>query len=137
MAGILIKTMYKADIISTKINRGVLSVEVLFHNDEDTFTDTIETNQYQNDSWIGEQIERRLKHLNSLSLIKDNITIGSYQKTERGPKTEQEIYQEKTNLYLNYMNTARMGIIPYDRPIIAELKEWLRDNFKDEYLNIV
>lgn len=128
--------MYKADIVSIKINRGVLSVEVLFYNDEDTFMDTIETNQYQNDSWIGEQIERRLKHLNSLALIKDNIAIGSYHKTERGPKTDHEIYQEKTNLYLNYMNTARMGIINHDRPVIAELREWLRSNFKDEYLSI-
>jgi len=127
--------MYKADIVSTKINRGVLSVEVLFHNDEDTFTDTIETNQYQNDSWIGEQIERRLKHLNSLLLIKDSITIGSYQKTEKEPKLEHEIYQEKTTLYLNYMNTARMGIITHDRPVIIELREWLRANFKDEYLS--
>lgn len=129
--------MYKADIVSTKINRGVLSVEVLFYSDTDTFTDTIETNQYQDDAWIGEQIERRLKHLNSLYLIRDNITIGSYQKSERTSKTEHEIYQEKTRLYLNYMNTARMGIVAHDRPVISELREWLRANFKDEYLNTV
>lgn len=127
--------MYKADIVSTKINRGLLSVEVLFHNDEDTFTDTFETNQYQNDSWIGEQIERRLKHLNSLSLIKDNITIGSYQPGKPPDKSDRDTYYEKRVQYLNYMNEARTGVIKYDRPVIKELLKWLRDNFKDEYLS--
>ncbi len=127
--------MYKAAIVSTKISKGILSVEVSFSNDDDTFSDTFETNQYQDSSWIGEQIERRLKHLNSLSLIKEGIAIGSYRQIQKEAKTEHEIYQEKTTLYLNYMNAARMGIVAHDRPVISELREWLRSNFKDEYLN--
>lgn len=127
--------MYKADIVSTKINKGLLSVEVLFHNDKDTFTDIFETNQYQNDSWIGEQIERRLKHLNSLTLIKDSIVIGACQPSKSLEKSDRDTYYEKRTLYLNYMNEARMGTITYDRPVIIELREWLRNNFKDEYLS--
>lgn len=127
--------MYKAEIVSKKINKGLLIVEVLFTSDEDSFSDIIETNQYQDNSWIGEQIERRLKHLNSLANIKDAIVLGSYQKNEQPPKSELEIYQEKTALYHNYMATARLGVINYDRPIITELRQWLRDNFKDEYLS--
>lgn len=127
--------MYKADILSTKINKGLLSVEVSFYNDEDTFKDTFETNQYQSEFWIGEQIERRLKHLNSLSLVKDSVIIGTYQPKKNGPKLEKEIYQEKTTQYLNYMNIARTGIINHDRPNIIELREWLRANFKDEYVD--
>ncbi len=127
--------MYQAKILNTSIVKGVLRVEVQFQSNEDVFTDIIETNQYQNESWIGEQIERRLKHLNSLALVKDSITIGSYKPGQPVDKSEKDLYDEKTVLYLNYMNTARMGIINHDRPVIKELREWLRANFKDEFLN--
>lgn len=33
------------------------------------------------------------------------------------------------------MTEARLGPIDYDRPVIKELREWLRANFKDEYLS--
>ena len=126
--------MYKADIVSAKINNGLLSVEVLFHSDEDSFTDTFQTNQSQKGNWLGEQVERKLNHLDSISLIRDSISVGAYQTGVQEGKTEREIYHEKTTKYLNYMNTARMGIINHDRPIISELREWLRANFKDEYI---
>jgi hypothetical protein len=125
--------MYTADILSKKIINGRLTVEVSFHNEEETFSDTFETAQYQDDAWIGEQITRRLRHLNSLYILKDAINIGPF--TEKNVvKTEREIYQEKNTLYQNYMNWARMGIITHDRPIIVELREWLRTNFKEEFM---
>lgn len=127
--------MYNAEIISTIISKGILSVEVLFSNNKDSFTDIIQTNQYQNDSWIGEQIERRLKHLNSLSQIKDSIALGTYIPGKPVAKTEKDIYDEETIRYFNYMNKARLGVIGYDHPVIAKLFKWLKDNFKDEYLD--
>lgn len=126
--------MYNAEIISTTINKGILSVEVKFSNNEDSFIDTIQTNQHQDSFWIGEQIERRLKHLNSLSQIKDSITLGTYQPSPV-TKTEKQFYDEETIRYHNYMNKARLGVIGYDHPVIAKLLKWLRDNFKDEYLD--
>lgn len=125
--------MYKANILSTKINNGRLIVEVFFHSEEDSFNDTFETGQYQNDNWIGEQITRRLSHLNSLYAVKNNISIGPYHE-KVVIKSDKDLYHEKTTLYLNYMNTARLGIITHDLPVIAELREWLRKNFKDEYI---
>lgn len=127
--------MYNAEIISTTINKGILSVEVKFSNDDDSFTDTIQTNQYQDNSWLGEQIDRRLRHLNSLSQIKDSITLGTYQPSGPVSKTEKQFYDEETIRYLNYMNKARLGVIGYDHPVIAKLFKWLKDNFKDEYLD--
>ena len=136
MAGTPIKmnSMYKASIVSTKISKGLLSVEVSFDSEEDSFTDRFETNQYQENSWLEEQITRKLRHLNSLSLIKDSIGIGPFQPSESPPKSDRDVYFEKRTLYLNYMSEARTGSIKYDRPIIAELLAWLRANFKDEYL---
>lgn len=126
--------MYKADITSTTINKGLLTVEVLFYSNNDSFKDVFQTNQQQDESWLEDQIERKLNNLNSLIKIKESIVIGPYQKTEKVLDVEAKKYHEKTILYHNYMNTARTGIINYDRPVITELREWLRNNFKDEYL---
>ena len=127
--------MYQADIVGKTMNNGRLRVEVSFFDGKDSFTDTFETVQNQDDTWIGEQIKRRIKHLNSLDSLKENIAIGSFQEVS-ATKTDAEIYQEKRAIYLNFMNEARMGVIPYDRPAIVELKEWLKNNFQDEYLII-
>ena len=126
--------MYKANITDTNIQGGRLIVSVLFFNDTQSFTDTFETNQYQNESWIGEQISRRLSHLNSLPTLKASIVIGAFHETPR-VKTDREVYQEKAARYLKFMDVARMGIIRHDRPIIGELREWLGNNFKDEYVS--
>jgi len=125
--------MYKADIVDTKIEHGRLIVNVLFHDENESFNDTFETNQYQNDTWIGEQIERRLSHLNSLFHLKETIPIGPYHKTIK-EKTERDIFYEKAAHYTRFMDTARMGIIRHDREIIVQLKKWLDENFKDEYI---
>lgn len=126
--------MYQAEIIDKRIVKGLLSVDVSFSNGADTVLETFQTNQSQPESWIGDQIDRKLKNLNSLSGLKDSIPIGAFQASEPPAKSEAKIYQEKRDLYINYMNEARMGTIQYDRPIIVELKEWLTANFKDEYL---
>lgn len=129
--------MYQAEITGKAISRGVLSVEVSFSDGSEAFTETFTTNQYQKESWIGEQIERRLKHLNSLFLVRDSIAIGTFQQGEPTTKTDIEIYQEKRAMYLNYRNEALIGLISYERPIVVELKEWLIANFKDEYITML
>lgn len=129
-----LRNMYQATIQSTEINNGRLKVGVIFQSENDSFEDTFETNQYQNDSWIGEQIERRLSHLNSLTFLKENIPIGPYHKAIK-EKTGKDIFYEKAAQYTRFMDTARMGVIRHDRPIIVELRKWLEDNFKDEYID--
>lgn len=47
--------------------------------------------------------------------------------------TEKNIFDGELVLQLRYIGDD--GTIAYDRPVIKELREWLRDNFKDEYLN--
>ena len=125
--------MYKADITNTSIKLGRLIVEVKFYNDSESFSEIFETSQGQKDTWIGEQIKQRLKHLNSLASLKDSIQLGVFTDIQK-EKTESELYYEKAALYLKYMDVARMGLIQSDRPIIGELRTWLRENFKDEFI---
>ncbi len=127
--------MYKVEIVKKNITKGKLIVEVLFTKDEESFSDIFETTQSQDSNWISEQIKRRLGHLNSLIELSNNITLGEFLQKEK-VKSEVDIYREKTNLYLKYMDTARLGVITPDRPVIQELRKWLRDNFKDEYINL-
>lgn len=126
--------MYKAIIESAEISNGRLVVTVLFNSDNDSFKDSFDTNQYQNMSWIREQIGRKLNQLNSLYAIKDSISIGPFNDTIN-VKTDKDIFYEKASHYTRFMDTARMGIIKHDRPIIAELRKWLEENFKDEYID--
>lgn len=126
--------MYKAEITNKRLSNGRLSVDVSFENENgDKFTDTFETSQYQDTSCIGEQIKRKLSHINSLPKVAEKIETGPFNEII-APKTEKEIYQEKASMYMKYMNIARMGFIQSDRKIILELREWLRQNFKDEYV---
>ncbi len=128
--------MYKAEITNKSLSNGRLSVEVSFENENgDKFTDTFETSQFQDTSWIGEQIKRKLSHINSLTNVAEKIEAGPFNEITV-PKTEKEIYQEKAALYLKYMNVARLGFIQSDRKIITDLREWLRQNFKDEYVDL-
>ncbi|MBK7801020.1 MAG: hypothetical protein IPJ53_18165 [Saprospiraceae bacterium] len=128
--------MYNAEIIDKKIENGRLSVTVLFENEKgEKFNDTFETTQYQDTSWIGKQIKRKLSHINSLPNVSEKIEVGPFNEIVIA-KTDKEIYLEKSALYIKYMSVARMGLIQSDRKIILDLRDWLRGNFKDEYIHL-
>ncbi|MBP6522652.1 MAG: hypothetical protein KA251_06655 [Saprospiraceae bacterium] len=128
--------MYNAEIIDKKIENGRLSVTVLFENEKgEKFNDTFETTQYQDSAWIGKQIKRKLSHINSLPNVSEKIEVGPFNEIVIA-KTDKEIYLEKSALYIKYMSVARMGLIQSDRKIILDLRDWLRGNFKDEYIHL-
>lgn len=128
--------MYNAEIIDKRLSNGRLSVDVSFENENgEKFTDTFETSQFQDTSWIGEQIKRKLTHLNSLLTVLNGIEVGAYNEVIP-KKTDKDIYQEKATLYTKYMNVARLGFIQSDRKAIVDLRDWLRQNFKDEYIDL-
>lgn len=127
--------MYTATINNKNFSGGKLTVEVTYSNGNENITDTHEVTQKQDSNWLKTIIERKLNDLNSLSDIKESIVTGSF--TEEVPtKPDKEIYQEKAMLYLKYMDIARMGLIQHDRAIIIELRDWLKSNFKDEYVDL-
>lgn len=127
--------MYIATIKNKTFVNGKLTVEVNYNNGKETVSDTYDSNQTQDESWLSDRIKRKLNDLNSLSVINDSIIIGEF-KFEDSDKSDKEIYQDKATQYMKYMDIARMGIIQSDRPIINELREWLKENFKNEYVNL-
>jgi len=127
--------MYTATINNKNFSGGKLTVEVTYSNGNENITDTHEVNQKQDSNWLKNIIERKLNDLNSLSDIKESIVTGVFNE-EVETKSEKDLYYEKASQYIKYMDIARMGLIQHDRPIIIELREWLKSNFKDEYVNL-
>lgn len=128
--------MYKAKITKKEIKNGTLKVEVHFSNGVDAFIDSFETNQAQDDNWIGNQIRNKLNHLNSIPKLGDSIELGDFDEALPDP-TDAEIYRDKVITYNRYMQLARDGFVAHDRPFINELREWIKDNFKDDYIDIL
>lgn len=127
--------MYTANINNKSFVGGKLTVEVTYSNGNENITEYINSVQAQPITWIEEIIKDKLNALNSLEYLHDNITIGK-QDQITFDKSERLIYYNKALQYKTYLNIARSGIIRSDRPIIAELHEWLVANFKDEYINM-
>ena len=127
--------MYIANINSKTFKNGKLTVEVTYSNGNENITESHEVTQSQDINWLNDIINRKLKDLNSLSDINDSIVIGQFNK-EAKIKSDRDLYYEKASQYMKYMDIARIGFIQHDRPIIIKLKEWLADNFKEEYVNL-
>lgn len=127
--------MYTATINNKSFVGGKLTVEVTYSNGNENITEYIDSVQAQPITWIEETIKDKLNTLNSLEYLNDNIAIGKQDQITFG-KSERLIYYNKALQYKTYLNIARSGIIRSDRPIIAELHEWLAANFKDEYINM-
>ena len=127
--------MYTANIDSKTFKGGKLTVLVTYSNGNENITEPHEVTQSQDTNWLNDIIKRKLNDLNSLSDISESIIIGSFNK-EVQVKSDRDLYYEKASQYMKYMDIARMGIIQSDRPIIGELYDWLKANFKNEYINI-
>lgn len=127
--------MWTANIDNKTFKGGKLTVVVTYSNGNENITDTHEVTQKQDVNWLNDIINRKLNDLNSISEINDSIIIGDFVLKETS-NTNKDLYYKKASEYMKYMDIARMGIIQHDRPIIVELKEWLKNNFKNEYVNI-
>ena len=128
--------MYKATITKKKLEKDKLAVEVTFENSGGTtYVESFETNQFQDPDWLTRHIARYLQNLNSFEALHENIVLGPFvPPTAENPN--RDLYKQNAMAYMQYMEIARLGIIPSDRPIISELRAWLRTHFKDEYLNL-
>jgi hypothetical protein len=136
--------MYKAVIKDKKINNGMLSVTVLFSNEEtkDSLTEIFQTNQDQPDEWLDEQVSRKLKHLNSLQNIKEKIEVGAEvvlkEKVEdvSSVDTDKEAYRKDLQDFNKMVGATQQGIMTRDNKDFLALKKKLADNFKTEYLDL-
>lgn len=131
-------SMYKAIIAGKNINNGMLNVIVDFNAETDSVREVFQTNQEQTESWLNEQIQSKLAHLNSLPALHDSIKIGPAEEVE-GDDADDEARAQYIADYATFtqmVNALCQGIITSDNPDFLALKAKLAANFKVEYLDI-
>lgn len=131
--------MYKAEITGKEFNNGMLSVIVMFTNDDDKdqVQHTFQTNQPQ-EGWIEDQIGKKIKDLNALTEQVGAIEVSA--KFEDKVVENNNECNEFINDYHSLATINRLislGILAEEYSGKAELLQRLKENFKPEYVKII
>lgn len=133
---------YIATIQNKTISNGTLRVTVTFSNSElnDSFNFDFTTNQDQSETWLEEQIQNKLKHLNALPVVADTITVGTTITETTNPtaptNTAYEQYKANLKTFQQMVNAIQKGIITKDNPDFIALKAQLADDFNIAYIDL-
>ena len=132
---------YIATISNKTITNGVLAVAVTFSNSDngDTFNFDFTTTQDQPETWIEEQIQNKLRHLNALPIVADNIQIGTtitQTPTITPTNTAYEQYKANLKKFQQMVNAIQKGIITKDNPDFIALKAQLAADFNIAYIDL-
>lgn len=132
---------YTARIIEKRRENGLLKVIVEYSDGINTFRDEIASRSAQDPNWISSEVQRRLTDLEGLDILEKSIQLGPVTlksittpkvKTSR-PKQEYEANYKK---FTAWLEALRQGIVTVDRKAFVDLKQWLIDNWKDEYVEL-
>lgn len=69
--------MFSASVKSKEILNGTLTVIVTFTNGEQTFNEEFRTTSASDDAWLTGSVARRLKQLDTLYEVADNLKLGA------------------------------------------------------------
>lgn len=134
---------YTAKIFSKSIERDQLKVVVEFINSEDntSFKDSFNTNQTQDIDWIDNAIKAKLKHLNGIKTLIQDIEINKVVTEEVVPETEPQAgaksaYKKDLDDLQKMINAISRGVMEKANPDFLALKQKLKDNFSIEYIDL-
>jgi len=133
---------YIATILNKTITNGILKVTVTFNNSDinDSFNFDFTTNQDQPETWLEEQIQNKLKHLNALPVVLDTVEVGSTISETIDPSiptnTAYEQYKENLKTFRQMVNAIQQGIITKDNPDFIALKAQLAADFNIAYIDL-
>ena len=128
--------MWTVTILSAEIVRGMLRINFEFTNNGNTFTEYYDTRAGQPLSWLNRLIYQRIQDLNTLQDLIPVIPIGPYEPTPPNvpePDEAMETYRDKLALYYRMERMIAVGVIDSDNAIYVATKQWLRDNFINDY----
>lgn len=134
---------YTAKIFSKSIERDQLKVVVEFINSEDntSFKDSFNTNQTQDIDWIDNAIKAKLKHLNGIKTLIQDIEINKVVTEEVVPETDPQAgtksaYKKDLDDLQKMINAISRGVMEKTNPDFLALKQKLKDNFSIEYIDL-
>ena len=128
--------MWTVTILSAEIVRGMLRINFEFTNNGNTFTEFYDTRAGQPLSWLNRLIYQRIQDLNILENLIPVIPIGPYTPNPPvvdPPDEAMETYRDKLALYYRMERILAAGVIDADNAIYLNTKQWLRDNFINDY----
>lgn len=138
--------MYTAEIISKRVQYGMLTVIVRYSNGTESFDDTIQTNQKQSDSWVYEMIARRLKDIHGVLEILPKIKLGPVDLTSKENNKEtsdanennspKEEYKKDLSRFNKFLEAMRIGATDDKNSDFLALKAKLKTNFDTSYLDL-
>lgn len=137
--------MYKAKIVDSSLSSGKAEVRIMYYVEGgDSFIDTISSTQEQKREWIDESIQRRLKSLNQLPDVVDYADSKKELPIEQAVEvvgTQQvEIdraeYKADLEQFERYVRALTKGMTDEQNVNFIALKQKLKANFKDEYLDM-
>jgi hypothetical protein len=134
--------MYKATIGQSSIERGVLTVHVVFQDDKGTsLHEQFSTNQRQEPDWIDRQVKLKLAHLNALPSLQEAIVAGR-EITLDAPEerdcveSPREEYRRDLATFEKFVGALSKGFATKENEEFIALKAKLTANFKPEYLDL-
>lgn len=129
---------WTAQVVDKRKANGQIHVVVEYSDGASSFRDTLVSRSGQNAQWVSEQVDRRLAELSGVDALADGISLGNVAPVVVNPnaKTQKEKYADKLQKFNGYLSAMRQGIVAVDRPEFLTLKQWLTDNFEDNFIDL-
>lgn len=131
---------FSAAVIGKAWRNGQLFVELEYTDGDRLFRDTMVSRSGQGSDWVQREVARRLRDLTKLDELADSIQLGKVDISEDtptvDPASEKEVYRIKLRLFEHFVSVLAKGFSTQDNQDFVDLKLWLTDNFKTEYLDL-
>lgn len=129
---------YTAKVTNKDIVRDMLTVQVEFRSEDDShiINDAFSTKGGQDENWLQDNIDRKCKELEQLSIFKDTISLGEVNLVEKAEPTltAKEEYRADLATFSTLAILLRNEVITSDNVEYVALKKKLQDNFNIEYI---
>ncbi len=131
---------FSAKVVSKFWKGGLLTVEVEYTDGTRTFKDNLVSRSGQEADWVEQAVARRLAELDGLDKLAAGIAVGPVDPGVKQPPVAEpsprETYAAKLREFEAWLSALRQGVTTVDRKAFVDLKQWLRDNWQDEYIEL-
>lgn len=132
--------MFSATIVNKIWKNGLLTVEIEYNDGARMFHESLISRSEQADDWIEQAVKQRLAELDGLDKLATAVAIGpvvpGVKPQPTSEPTPREVYAAKLREFEAWLQALRQGVVTVDRKAFVDLKQWLLDNWQDEYLDL-
>lgn len=130
---------WTAEVTGKNYVGGTLEVTVTYTDGKRIFNDKLVSRSDQAPDWLENEIKRRLTDLEGLDKLAAVIAPGPVVPGTKPPveePTARDVYAAKLREFEAWLSALRQGVTTIDRPAFVTLKQWLLDNWQDNYIEL-